>query len=211
MLRRMAEEYPPSRGGAPAGPPRAARRWIVVVAVVACTALVAGGLGVGRVALRRDDPRLVLPKAIRDSMDAVFVASNEHWNELGDLNTLERMLGTVRPTQREYLGCLQGAVRDGAVRVDGWMPATGMKRLQLAVSGSCDGVPRLVGTWHTHPFRADPQNLPLKERTLSPQDLRTFEATGYSASIVIWDVDSIDVAVRAPDGSVHHPATIRIE
>jgi hypothetical protein len=186
-------------------------RWTFVVAAVACAGLVAGGLGFGRAVQRRDDPGLVLPKAIRDSMDAVFVASNQHWNELGDLNTLERMLGTVRPTQREYLGCLQGTVHRGAVRVDGWTPASDMKRLQLAVSGSCDGVPRLVGTWHTHPFRADPQNLPLKERMLSPQDLQTFSATGYSASIVIWDVDSIDAAVRAPDGSVHHPATIRIE
>lgn len=182
-----------------------------MVAAVACAALAAGGLGFGRAVLRRDDPGLVLPKAIRDSMDAVFVASNQHWNELGDLNTLERMLGTVRPTQREYLGCLQGTVHHGAVRVDGWTPASDMKRLQLAVSGSCDGVPRLVGTWHTHPFRADPQNLPVKERTLSLQDLQTFNATGYSASMVIWDVDSIDAAVRAPDGSVHHPATIRIE
>ncbi|HEY8106331.1 MAG TPA: hypothetical protein VIE46_09500 [Gemmatimonadales bacterium] len=207
----MAEEYPPGRGSAPAGPPRTRWRWTIVVAALACAALLAGGLGFGRAVLRRDDPRLVLPKAIRDSMDAVFVASNQHWNELGDLNTLERMLGTVRPTQREYLGCLQGTVRDGAVRVDGWTPASDMKRLQLAVTGNCDGVPRLVGTWHTHPFRADAQNLPLKERTLSPQDLRTFNATGYSASIVIWDVDSIDAAVRAPDASVHHPAAIRIE
>ena len=212
MLRRMAEEYPPGRGSAPAGPPRARwRRTVLLAGVVVCAALVAGGLGFGRAVLQRGDPGLVLPKAIRDSMDGVFVASNEHWNELGDLNTLERMLGTVRPTQREYLGCLQGTVRDGAVRVDGWTPASEMKRLQLAVSGSCDGVPRLVGTWHTHPFRADAQNLPLKERTLSLQDLRTFDATGYSASIVIWDVDSIDAAVRAPDGSVHHPAAIRIE
>ena len=207
----MGEEYPPARGRAPARPPGTAWRRTIVVAAIACATLVAGAFGFGRGVLRRHEPRLVLPKAIRDSMNAVFVASNEHWNELGDLNTLERMLGTVRPTQREYLGCLQGIVRDGAVRVDGWTPASDMKRLQLAVTGSCDAVPRLVGTWHTHPFRADAQNLPLKERRLSSQDLRTFNATGYSASIVIWDVDSIDAAVRAPDGSVHHPAAIRIE
>lgn len=186
-------------------------RRAVVLAGVACAALIAGGLGFGRSVLWRNDARVVLPRAIRDSMDAVFLASNQHWNELGDLNTLERMLGTVRPTQREYLGCLQGTVRDGAVRIDGWTPARDMKRLQLAVTGSCEGVPRLVGTWHTHPFRSDLQNLPLKERSLSPQDLQTFHSSGYPASVVIWDVDSIDAAVRAPDGTVRHPATVRIE
>ena len=189
----------------------AGRRRAVVLAGVTGAALIAGGLGFGRSVLRRSDARLVLPRAIRDSMDAVFLASTQHWTELGDLNTLERMLGTVRPTQREFLGCLQGTVRDGAVRVDGWTPARDMKRLQLAVTGSCEGVPRLVGTWHTHPFRADLQNLPLKERSLSPQDLQTFHASGYPASVVIWDVDSIDAAVRAPDGTIRHPATVRIE
>jgi hypothetical protein len=189
----------------------AGRRRAVGLAGVTCAALIAGGLAFGRSALRRSDARLVLPRAIRDSMDAVFLASNQHWNELGDLNTLERMLGTVRPTQREFLGCLQGTVHDGAVRVDGWTPASDMKRLQLAVTGSCEGVPRLVGTWHTHPFRADLQNLPLKERALSPQDLQTLDASGYLASVVIWDVDSIDAAVRAPDGTIRHPAEVRIE
>ena len=185
---------------------------------LAALAALAGGiiLITGGVAARRSlrlphGPAIIIPGAVRDSMNAVFLAFNRHWNELRDLNTLERMLGTVRPTQREYLGCLQGSERDGVVRVDGWVPARDMKQLQLAVAGSCEGVPRLVGTWHTHPYRADLQNLPLKERRLSPQDLETFRTSGYAATIAVWDVDSLDAAVRAPDGATRHPVVVVIK
>jgi hypothetical protein len=155
-------------------------------------------------------PEVIVPRSILDSLDAIFVESNRHWDELGDLNTLERMLGTVRPTQREYLGCLQGS-RDGdRVRIDGWVPAGGMKQLQLAVSGSCDSVARLVGTFHTHPFHADPQNLPVKERSLSRQDLETFERSDYAVTFVLWDVDSIDAAAHTAAG-VRHPVPLVVE
>jgi len=208
----MAEEYPPTRSMTPGASPAVRRR-----AVAALTTLVGGiVLIVGGVAARRSlwplrGPAIVIPAAVRDSMNTVFLASNQHWNELRDLNTLERMLGTVRPTQREYLGCLQGTEHGGVVRVDGWVPARDMKQLQLAVAGSCEGVPRLVGTWHTHPYRADLQNLPLKERRLSSQDLETFRTSGYAAAIVVWDVDSLDAAVRAPDGATRHPVAVVIK
>lgn len=140
-------------------------------------------------------------------MTVVFNRFNEHWNELADLNTLEKMLGTVRPTQREYLGCLQGSVAGHTIRVDGWVPAAGMKQLQLAVAGSCDSVPRLIGTWHTHPYRADLHNLPIKEPHLSPQDLKTFGESSLRVTLVMWDADSIDAAVR--DGqAIVHPAEV---
>ena len=152
-------------------------------------------------------PVVLLPRATLDSMTAVFSRFNEHWNELGDLNTLEKMLGTVRPTQREYLGCLQGSVAGDTIRVDGWTPAANMKQLQLAVAGSCDSVARLIGTWHTHPYRADLQNLPIKEPHLSPQDLETFTKSSLTLTLVVWDADSIDAAVR--DGSaIVHPAVV---
>jgi proteasome lid subunit RPN8/RPN11 len=170
-----------------------------VLAVSGC----APGAGQGR----GGAPVVVLAAAARDRMGQVFARFNQHWNELGDLNTLERMLGTIRPTQREYLGCLQGEIDGDTVRVDGSVPATGMKQLQLAVTGSCDSVPRLVGTWHSHPYRADPQNLPIKERRLSAQDLETFGSSPYAVTIVIWDVDSLDTAVRW-HGKVVHPARV---
>lgn len=156
-------------------------------------------------------PVLVLPHAVLESMNAEFARSNEHWNELADLNTMERMLGTIRPTQREYLGCLQGSSDGRMIRVDGWVAASGMKRLQLAVAGRCDSVPRLVGTWHTHPYRADLRNLPIKERRLSDQDLETFARSSLRLTLAVWDRDSLDAAVRTPEGHVVHPAAVRLE
>jgi proteasome lid subunit RPN8/RPN11 len=152
-------------------------------------------------------PVVVLARPALDSMSVVFARFNEHWNELGDLNTLEKMLGTVRPTQREYLGCLQGTVAGDTVRIEGWVPAAGMKQLQLAVAGTCDSVPRLIGTWHTHPYRADLQNLPIKEPLLSAQDLETLANSPLAVTLVMWDADSVDVAVRA-GRTIVHPATV---
>jgi hypothetical protein len=106
----------------------------------------------------RPEPAIVLPSAVRDSMSAVFRTFNRNWDQLADLNTMEKMLGTIRPTQREYLGCLVGRVDGGIVHVAGWMPARNLKQLQLAVAGSCDSIPGAVGTWHTHPYRADLNN-----------------------------------------------------
>ena len=87
---------------------------VVVLAAGSCREGLAGEHG----------PVVLLAPGARDSMNAAFDRSNEHWNELADLNTMERMLGTIRPTQREYLGCLQGEVARvfrvaGGVQVDG--------------------------------------------------------------------------------------------
>jgi hypothetical protein len=153
---------------------------------------------------------VTLPRAVLDSMNAVFEESNLNWDKLQDLNTMERMLGTIRPTQREYLGCLLGEVAPVLVTVDGYVPAHNMRRLQLAVTGSCDSIAGVIGSWHTHPFHADSANQPLKSRELSPQDLATFGASSDRVAIVVWDRDSIDAAVKAPDGSVIHPARLEI-
>ena len=158
-----------------------------------------------------DTTAIVLSRAARDSMSAEFDRSNAHWDELADLNTMERMLGTIRPTQREYLGCLQGRVDGGIVRIERWAQAADMKQLQLAVAGSCDSVPGLIGTWHTHPFRADLENLPIKERSLSAQDLETFGRSRLVVTLVMWDRDSVDAAVRDARGAVIHPAVVRVK
>jgi hypothetical protein len=164
------------------------------------------------VACRRGgSPAVVLAPSVLDSMNGAFARSNEHWDELADLNTMERMLGTIRPTQREFLGCLQGEVRGNEVRVDHLVPARDMKQLQLAVAGTCDGVPRLVGTWHTHPFRADLQNRPIKERRLSAQDLETFGSSRLRVTLVMWDRDSVDAALRIRSGDLLvHPARVAV-
>lgn len=153
---------------------------------------------------------VVISQSVLDSMNAVFQESNENWDKLQDLTTLERMLGTVRPTQREYLGCLQGRVDGDRVRIVAFVPARNMRRLQLAVTGTCDSLPDVIGEWHTHPFHADADNRAVKSPVLSPQDLVTFEQDSGQVAIVVWDADSLDVAVRREDGTIIHPATIEV-
>jgi len=158
----------------------------------------------------RSQPVILLSRPVADSMNAIFDRSNEHWDELQDLTQLEKMLGTVRPTQREYLGCLTGSRAGDTLRVDGWTPARNMKQLQFAVTGDCDGTPDLVGTFHTHPYRADTLNRPLKEPILAKQDLETFAGSKDLISLVIWDRDSIDAAAKGEDGQVLHPIPVLV-
>jgi hypothetical protein len=167
--------------------------------------------GIALASRPRPEPAIVLPRAVRDSMSVVFRTFNRNWDQLADLNTMEKMLGTIRPTQREYLGCLIGRVEGGIVHVAGWVPARNLKQLQLAVAGSCDSIPGVVGTWHTHPYRADLNNVPVKERSLSAQDLETFAASRWAASLVMWDEDSIEAAARGPAGTPAYPVAVRIE
>lgn len=153
---------------------------------------------------------VVIPAAVQDSMSAMWKENNRHWDELADVNTLTQLLGTGAPTQREYLGCLTGAADRDTVWVEGLVPAADLRQLQFAVSGNCDRVPRLLGTWHTHPYRADSAGRALKERGLSRLDLATFAQARDRVMVVVWDVDSLDVAVRAPDGGVRHPAALLV-
>lgn len=172
--------------------------------------LVVAGAAAGAQAPRGAVRAVVLPDSLRATMDTVWAHGNAHWNELGDENMLTQMLGTGKPTQREYLGCLTGRVVHDTLLVTGWTPARDMKRLQFAVTGHCRGTPGLVGTWHTHPFRADLQGHALKEAGLSAQDLATFRGGRDEAVLVFWDIDSVDAAVRGPGGTVIHPAPVVI-
>lgn len=153
---------------------------------------------------------VVIAQPVRDSINAIWLRNNMHWNELADQNTLTQMLGTGKPTQREYMGCLIGYAAGDTVFVTAWRPARNMHQLQFAVTGSCMNLPDLVGTWHTHPYRADTAGHALKERSLSSTDLSTFAAGGDHVVLAAWDADSMDVAVRVSDGTVHHPALVLI-
>ena len=153
---------------------------------------------------------IVLPATIRGMMSAVWIENNRHWDELAGENTLTQLLGTGKPTQREYLGCLAGDVTRDTLWVRRLITAANLKQLQFAVAGSCDDVDQLVGTFHTHPYRADSGGRPVKERGLSPMDLATFAATRDEVAMVMWDLDSLDVAAKAVDGSVRHPASLTV-
>ena len=157
---------------------------------------------------RAHDPVIIIPAAVRDSLNSVWSQANVHWNEIADQNMLTQALGTGKPTQKEYLGCLLGSSEADTFHVIGLIPAHDMKRFQFAVTGSCDSIPGVIGTFHTHPYRAAPTGEALKEPGLSKQDLMTFMGGTDLALIVIWDVDSVDVALRSTDGHVVHPALL---
>jgi hypothetical protein len=154
---------------------------------------------------------LVLPAAIRSSMNRLFLENNQHWNEVGDMNQLEQMLGTGGPTQLEYMGCLQGHVERDTVWVTGWTEAEDLKQSQFWVDGSCDGVKDYLGRWHTHPYRADLEGKPNKERALSGLDLLTFREGEDLVTVAVWDVDSLDAAIRRADGPILHPAPVVVK
>ena len=158
-----------------------------------------------------DPPAIVvIARPVRDSINAIWLRNNLHWNELTDQNTLTQMLGTGKPTQHEYLGCLIGRVSGDTVYVTGWRPSRHMHQWQFAVTGDCKHTQQLIGTWHTHPYRADTANRPLKERVLSATDLATFSKGQERVVIAAWDADSVDAAVRARDGTIRHPAVVLI-
>ena len=151
---------------------------------------------------------VVLPADLRGLMGALWVSNNRHWDELAGQNTLTQALGTGTPTQREYLGCLVGDVVGDTLFVRRLLEAADLRQLQFAVAGNCDRVKQLVGTFHTHPYRADPDGHAVKERGLSAMDLRTFASGSDLVTMVMWDLDSLDVAIKASDGSLRHPVPL---
>ncbi len=153
---------------------------------------------------------VILAAQTRGLMSALWVENNRHWDELADQNTLTQLLGTGRPTQREYLGCLVGEVSGDTLFVRRLVHAEHLKQLQFAVAGDCRDVEALVGTFHTHPYRADAAGRALKERGLSAMDLKTFAAAPDMVTMVMWDLDSLDVAIKAMDGSVRHPVPLAV-
>ena len=74
------------------------------------------------------------------------------------------------------------------------------------MTGDCSTVSGVIGTWHTHPYRAGYEGRAIKERALSGKDLKTFIAANDLVTIVMWDADSLDLATKGPDG-LRHPAT----
>lgn len=190
---------------------------VVAASLLVVTLIGASSLG-SRLALRRGATPsraapgvLVMAPQVRDSINTIFLRFNKHWNELGETNTLTQMLGTGPPTQHEYLGCLVGHASGDTVWVTSWAPARDLKQFQFAVTGSCDSVADMVGAWHTHPYRAAPDGHALKEPGLSPHDLTTFSQGHDRVVIAAWDVDSLDAAVRAGDGTIRHPATVVVQ
>jgi len=50
----------------------------------------------------------------------------------------------------------------------------------------------------------------VKERRLSAQDLETFGRSRLRVTLVMWDQDSVDAALRTGSGAVMHPARVAV-
>ena len=121
---------------------------------------VLGGAGHTQSAAAPPHGTVVLDPAVRDSINAIFVRFNVHWDELAQVNTLTQMLGSGHPTQLEYMGCLIGRSHGDTVWVTSWVPARRLRQLQFAVTGDCTHLHHFVGSWHTHPYRGDSRRRP---------------------------------------------------
>ena len=146
---------------------------------------------------------VVLPREIRDSMSATWSASNLNWDWVPAPSTPSAMAS--RPT-RTYLGCLTGHAAGDTLWVTQLVPAANVRRREFSVTGDCSHVADVVGTWHTHPYRPGYEGRVVKERGLSGLDFKAFAAGGYPVTIVVWDTDSLDLAIKAPQGGLRHPA-----
>jgi hypothetical protein len=154
-------------------------------------------------------PLIVIARPVRDSINAIWQRNNQHWNELPPgVSSTGGWMGPI--TQQEYMGCLVGRVSRDTVWVTTWETARNLEQRQFAVRGTCEHVRHLIGTFHTHPYRASPAGEALKEPVLSAGDFRLFDARGDRVILAAWDVDSIDGAIRAGDGTVVHPVEMLI-
>lgn len=199
----------------PRGPGRRALGAFAALAVLLAIALQvappAGGAPLHAPEADRGAARVVVvARSVLATMNRRFLESNEHWDVAPRMNSLTQMVRSGGRTQLEYLGCLQGRVSGDTVRIRDWQEARDLVRLQFGVDGDCGHVPDLLGTWHTHPYRADVTGEPIKSRDLSPSDLGAFEVEDFLVIAVLWDVDSLTVALRDGAGGVLHPAPVLI-
>lgn len=149
---------------------------------------------------------VVLPREVRDSLSAAWSASNLNWDWVPSASTPSAVATASRPT-RSHFGCLTGYATSDTLWVTHLMPAADVRRRQFSVTGDCSRVADVIGTWHTHPYRPGYEGRVVKERGLSGLDFKTFAAGAYPVTIVVWDTDSIDLALKTSEG-LRHPAPV---
>ena len=142
-------------------------------------------------------PVIILSRDVLTSMSWMWLVSN--WGcETGD--------------EREILGCLRGRIEGDSAWVESWSIAEHLQQLRRAVGGDCRTHHAFLGTWHNHPYDADTVAYEHKTRRLSLGDLATFAGdTTLRVLIVLWDFDSLDAAMKAPNGRIIHPVDVVIQ
>jgi hypothetical protein len=153
---------------------------------------------------------ILVANGVRDSMNVVFLHSTSGWKKYHrNINPMN--YGRGSPIWRETMRCLHGRVSTDTLWITSWEAPRGERAFAAAVTGECDDSDDAVGSWHTHPWRADSLQHPIKTRELSVGDLRAFRASSDRISLAQWDRDSMAGAVRAFNGSMQYPVPVLVE
>jgi hypothetical protein len=188
-------------------------RWSVLPRALLLTALVCTVLAASSAPL----PPASLPvrvilvaNDVRDSMNLVFLHATSGWKKYHP-NVNPMNYGRGSPIWRETMRCLHGRISTDTLWITSWESPRGERAFAAAVTGECDDRDNSVGSWHTHPWKSDSLNHPIKTRGLSVGDLRAFRASSDQISLAQWDRDSITGAVRAFNGSMQYPIAVQVE
>jgi hypothetical protein len=152
---------------------------------------------------------ILVANDVRDSMNMVFIHSTSGWRKYPNINPANFGRGT--PIWRETMRCLRGRISTDTLWITAWETPRGLRSFAAAVTGECDDLADAVGSWHTHPWRADSVQKPIKIRGLSVGDLRNFHSSSDLISLAQWDRDSIAGALRAFNGAVQYPVPVLVE
>jgi hypothetical protein len=182
------------------------RRTLIIVALLAsATAARRAPLPPTSIPLRV----ILIANDVRDSMNMVFIHATVGWKKYPNINPA--IFGRGTPIWHETMRCLHGRISTDTLWITSWESPRGERAFAAAVTGECDDSDKSVGSWHTHPWRADSMQKPIKTRGLSVGDLRAFHASTDLISLAQWDRDSIAGAVRAFNGSVQYPIPVLVE
>jgi len=153
---------------------------------------------------------ILVANDVRDSMNMVFLHSTAGWRKK-DATINLASFGRGTPIWREAMRCLRGRISTDTLWITSWETPRDERAFAAAVTGECDDSDDAVGSWHTHPWRADSMQKPLKTPGLSVGDLRAFRQSADRISLAQWDRDSISGAIRSFNGSVQYPVSVRVE
>lgn len=153
---------------------------------------------------------ILVANDVRDSMNLVFLHSTSGWKKYHP-NVNPMNYGRGSPIWRETMRCLHGKVSTDTLWILSWEAPKGERAFAAAVTGDCTDSDDAVGSWHTHPWKADSLQHPIKTRGLSVGDLRAFRASSDRISLAQWDRDSITGAVRSFNGAMQYPIAVQVE